>query len=74
MLKTTEVEQMPWSNNQLSMYYDYCHIGPYIQNRVTGNAAIDGMGERNRKRLRNTGLDNKNLWVLERSISLTYYR
>jgi len=26
-LKTIEVEQMPWSNNELSMYYDYCHIG-----------------------------------------------
>jgi len=32
---------------------------PYIHNRVNGNAAIDGKGERNDKRLRNTDLVNQ---------------
>jgi len=30
---------------------------PYIHNRVDGNAATDGRGERNQKRSRSTGLD-----------------
>ena len=48
-----KVEQIPWSKNEHSMYLSH---RPYIHNRVNGNAAIDGRGERNRRRLRSTAL------------------
>jgi len=52
-----ELEQTPWSNKTLDVLWLLSHQ-PYIHKRANGNAAIDGKGERNQKRLRSTALDH----------------